>query len=456
MPRPTSASAYRTQPLATEHLPPGIAFIVANEAAERFSYYGMRTILVVFMTQYLTNAQGQLAPLSEASAQGYYHLFLAMAYITPLLGALLADGLWGKYRTIIALSFVYCLGHFVLALDTTLTGLLLGQTLIALGAGGIKPCVSAHVGDQFCHHNQHLLSRVFSWFYFAINLGAVIAMLLMPWLLARHGAHTAFAVPGLLMLLATLIFWLGRRRYCHIRPQGRIFIRQIVSRQGLATLARLGRIYIFIALFWALFEQTGSSWVLQAAKMDRELFGLTLLPSQIQASNPLLILLLTPLFAYYIYPFWQRHLPLTPLTKMRTGLVLTALAFLVSALIQSRIDQGGHPSILWQLLAYLLLTSAEVMVSITCLEFSYTQAPKTMKAWIMAFFYLAIAAGNLFTSLVNFSLDALFADRQTLSAGYFWFFAGLMLITALLFNRFSRDFILESHLQDGHSPPPSL
>ncbi len=447
---------YRTLPADTEHLPSGIPYIIANEAAERFSYYGMRAILVVFMTQHMTDALGQKSVLPETTAQGYYHLFLAMAYVTPLLGALLADSLWGKYRTILLLSLVYCLGHFALAWDATLTGLLFGQTLIALGAGGIKPCVSAHVGDQFCYRNRHLLTLVFSWFYFAINLGAFAAMLIMPWLLAEFGAHVAFGVPGLLMLAAVLTFWSGRGQYCHIPPGGWSFIRQIRSAEGIGTLIRLGKLYIFILFFWALFDQTGSSWVIQATKMDRELFGMTLLPSQIQAANPLLILLLTPLFTYVFYPFWQKRASINALSKIRVGLALSALAFIVSALIQSSIDQGGQPSIVWQLLAYLLLTSAEVMVSITCLEFSYTQAPKAMKSWIMALFYLTIAAGNLFTGLVNFAVDAVFGANHGIDASYFWFFAGLMTLTTLGFIPISRGFNIELHLQDGNHTNPSL
>jgi POT family proton-dependent oligopeptide transporter len=201
---------YRTAPLASAAAPSGIPFIIANELAERFSYYGMRAILVVFMTQYLMDATGKLSPMSESEATGYFHLFVSLTYFTPFLGALLADGILGKYRTIIFLSLVYCLGHFSLSLDDTRSGLLLGQSLIALGAGGIKPCVSAHLGDQFCTSNQHLLSRIFGWFYVAINLGAFIAMLLIPWFLQHYGPKLAFAVPGVLMVLATVVFWWGR------------------------------------------------------------------------------------------------------------------------------------------------------------------------------------------------------------------------------------------------------
>lgn len=164
--------AYLTSPVASPDLPRGIPYITANEAAERFSFYGMRGILVVFMTKHLLDADGGFAPMSDAEAKSYYHLFTSAVYFTPLLGALLSDIFLGKYRTILSLSLVYCAGHLALALDDTRFGLALGLGLIALGSGGIKPCVSAHVGDQFGATNAKLLEKVFGWFYFAINLGA--------------------------------------------------------------------------------------------------------------------------------------------------------------------------------------------------------------------------------------------------------------------------------------------
>jgi POT family proton-dependent oligopeptide transporter len=446
--RPLLKAPYRAAPATSTEIPAGIPFIIGNELAERFSYYGMRAILVVFMTQYLMDAGGSPDPMTENEAKGYFHLFVSLTYFTPFLGALLADGLLGKYRTIILLSSVYCLGHFSLALDDTRTGLLVGQTLIALGAGGIKPCVSAHLGDQFGASNQHWLSKVFSWFYLSVNFGAFASMLLIPWLLKTCGASVAFLVPGLLMLLATVMFWSGRYRFVHIRPGGRHFLREALGEEGLRCLSRLGRIYLFIAMFWALFDQTGSSWVLQAQQMDRLILGIEILPSQIQAANPLLIVLLTPLFYRYLYPALGRILHLGYLNKIAIGLLIAVLSFVLVAVIQIRIDAGFRPGIGWQLPAYLLLTSAEVMVSITCLEFSYTQAPRTMKSLVMSLYMAAIALGNLFTSAVNFFIESLDSPSRLAGAGYFWFFAGLMLLTALGFIWHCRHYQEKAYLQE--------
>ncbi len=443
-----TSSGYQTAPTATSAVPPGIPFIIANEGAERFSFYGMRAVLVLFMTQHLVGVDGALDTMGEAEAKGWFHLFVSAVYFTPLLGALISDGVLGKYRTIIFLSIVYCLGHATLALDHTRLGLAIGLGLIALGAGGIKPCVSAHVGDQFGRSNQHLLSRVFSWFYFSINLGAFVSMLATPWLMENYGVSAAFGVPGVLMLIATLAFWSGRYRFVHIPPTGMVFIRDTFSGQGLRTLGRLALIYLFVAVFWALFDQTASAWVLQAQQMDRYLFGVEVLPAQIQAANPLLVMMLIPLFSYLIYPAVDRIWRLTELRKIAVGMFITVIAFAIPTWIQVRIDDGFTPSIAWQLLAYLALTSAEVMVAITCLEFSYTQAPRTMKSFIMAFFMLSIAAGNLFTSAVNFFIQQEDGGSKLAGAEYYQFFTLLMLVTAVVFTQVARFYRGNTYLHE--------
>lgn len=250
------------------------------------------------------------------------------------------------------------------------------------------------------------------------------------------------------MLLATIAFWTGRYRFVHIPPSGMDFVKETFSKVGFKILAKLSSIYIFIAMFWALFEQIGSSWVLQAQKMDRNLFGYELLPSQIQAANPLLIMLLVPLFSYVIYPVLTNFTRLTALKKMAIGLFLTVVAFAIPSWIQMQLDEGLVPHISWQLLAYVLLTAAEVMVSITCLEFSYTQAPKTMKSFIMAFYFMSVAVGNLFTSAVNFFIENSDGSSKLAGASYFWFFTALMLVTAILFLFVIRNYNEKTYLQD--------
>jgi POT family proton-dependent oligopeptide transporter len=460
------ATKYRTTPQQISTMPPGIPYIIGNEAAERFSYYGMSGILFAFLTEHLRNASGAAAHMSPELAKEWTHDFITAVYAFPIVGAILSDWLLGKYRTIVSVSLLYCVGHAVLAfmdypqITHTEPRLLLavGLFLISLGAGGIKPCVSAHVGDQFGKQNEHLIPKVFGWFYFSINFGSTFSMLLMPLLLAdkRFGPAWAFGVPGVLMGIATLVFWLGRYRYVHIPPAGNNFFRETFSRDGVRAVLNLVPLYLLIFPFFTLFDQTHSSWVDQAKSMDCTIFGYTLLPSQLQAVNPILILILIPIFSYAIYPALNQVFEMTPLRRIAIGLFVTAASFAIIAIAQQRIDAGQRPHIAWQLVAYVVITAAEVMVSITALEFSYTQAPKKMKSFIMGVYLLvAIALGNFFTARVNGYIE----DQKALGskvlegANYFWFFTGVMLATAFVFLVFMQFYRGRTYIQGEEAGP---
>ena len=448
---------YLTQPPAIDRMPPGIPYIIGNEAAERFSYYGMRAVLTVFMTKHLLDAAGQPATMGEEEAKYWFHTFSMAVYFFPILGAIVSDWLWGKYPTILGLSVVYCAGHAILALldlpvllapaespISPRTILWLGLAFIAVGAGGIKPCVSAHVGDQFGEQNQHLLSRVFSWFYFSINLGATASSLLTPILLAEFGPGWAFGIPGVLMGVATLMFWMGRNVFVHIPPGGSRFFGETFSPAGIRAVMNLIPLYVFVAMFWALFDQTGSAWVLQAEHMNRGIplgwllgndFVWTVSPSQLQAINPIAVMALIPVFAYIVYPQASKFVTVTPLRKIGTGLFVTTLAFALCGWIETEISAGRAPHIIWQGAAYIVITMAEILVSITALEFSYTQAPPKMKSFIMGLYLLSVTLGNLFTAQVNgwIGRQKEAGVEHLQGANYYWFFTGVMFGTAAVF-----------------------
>jgi POT family proton-dependent oligopeptide transporter len=443
-------SEYRTAPLKTDKMPPGILYIVGNEAAERFSYYGMNSILVIFMTKYMMDAAGHADHLKETQADAWYHTFVSVVYFLPLLGAFLADAILGKYRTILFLSVVYCAGHFTLAINDTRWGLLAGLSLIALGAGGIKPCVSANVGDQFGPDNQQLLPRVFNWFYFSINFGSAFSTLLIPELLFRFGPKAAFGTPGILMVIATIIFWIGRKKIVHIPPVGvGNYLKEFTNKETLKGLGNLLIIMPFPAMFWALWQQNFSSWVEQAEKMDRHFLGHEWLSSQIQTVNPIFILIMLPLFSYLIYPAINKVFPLTALRKIGVGLFCVVFSFLIVGWIQTRIDAGQRPNISWQILAFMVLTAAEVLVSVTHLEFSYTQAPKNMKSLVMCTYLGAVSLGNVFTAAVNFFIQKPDGTVKLAGASYFFFFAGVMFVTALIFVVVAGFYRGRTYIQDS-------
>ncbi len=429
-------------------MPKGIPYIIVNDVAERFSFYGIRAILVVFMTQYIVNGDGVLATYSQEDATSFFHLFVSTAYFLPIIGAILADAFLGKYRTIIFLSLIYCAGHFALFVDDTRVGLFLGLTFIALGSGGIKPSVASHVGDQFGKSNQKLLSRAYSWYYLGINIGSSTSSLMTPWLLKSYGPAVAFGVPGFFMLMATVTFWLGRNQFVHIPPAGNSYFKDVFGPQGKRVFKRLAIIYVLVAAFWSLFDQMASTWILQAENMNKQVFGYELLSGQITAVNPFLILILIPTFTYGIYPLMDRFFEVTVKRKMIMGMFLASTPFLVTAWCEYLIQLGDTPHISWQFLAYFLLSTAEVMLVITCMEFSYTQAPKRMKSLVMSFFYLSISAGNLFTAAVNQFIQNPDGSSKLEGVMYHLFFAGFMASAAILFAIYMRFYKEEHIIQD--------
>src|SRR5436309_13423979 len=205
--------------------PRQVKYIVVSEACERFSFYGMSTILVPYMERALG--------WSEADSSAIYHYFVAASFFMTLFGGWISDRLIGRYRTILWLSIGYVLGHPTLAVADLTPGirvgaLYLGMALIAVGAGGVKPNVSAFVGDQFRKEQRSLLDRVYSWFYFGINVGSATSQVAPPWFLAgcaglcvSTAVAVAFGVPGVLMALALLFFLLGRRNYVRVPPVGK-------------------------------------------------------------------------------------------------------------------------------------------------------------------------------------------------------------------------------------------
>ncbi len=460
-----------------DKMPPGIPYIVANELAERFCYYGINAILAVYMTQHLQ--------FGQAKATEWQSLFKFAAYFFPLIGAILSDVFWGKYRTIMTLAIVYTAGCAIIALDLGPGFLALGLGLMAFGTGGIKPCVSTNVGDQFTSKNQHLIERAFSIFYLSINIGATISIYFCPIWLEAYGPKVAFGVPAAAMALATVAFRLGRDRFVVVPPamsqeagkgvayfalalvpvlgitawvytafspeyrtlaalmtllallalvvvvslktgvrnalpaELRQWMEEAFTGDSLRQIAALAVLfYLFVAMFFSLWEQSnGQTWTLQATSdlMDKHLFGFLagvpvlgalagyeMLASQVQVVNGLLILLLIPVFTFIIYPIMGKFFVVTPLRKIGIGMWVIASSYLIIAMIEERIMNGITVSLWWQILAYVVLTAAEILVSITALEFSYRQAPLKLKSFIMAATYLCCqSVGNAFTAQVN-------------------------------------------------------
>ncbi|KAL3691496.1 hypothetical protein R1sor_005147 [Riccia sorocarpa] len=493
--------------------PKSIKYLVWNEFCERFSFYGLKTILALFLFEHLH--------LSETASTELVHLFIVMSYATPLIGAILSDGVIGKFRTILYLSMVYAVGNWVLtsaALPDTSsakgasTAFWLtagGLFLIAVGTGGIKPCVSAFGGDQIEGSmregpaRDRLQRRFFSLYYAAINAGAVISTLLTPLLREYVSYSVAFAVPAVLMIVALFIFWLGHRFYIDRAPQGNVFAEvgatvydavklQVTSkkpnpdREGLlssdaTSVSRFGISWLDIAkplhgarvedikcliqvvivllpapLFWSLSDQQSSKWIFQGADMKLEvpswLGGFSIQPDQMQALNPVLVLILIPIFDQFIYPFFEkRGYSLKPIVRMWCGIVLSAVAFVVSGLLQIWMDNSPPKSIpiLWQIPQNVIVTAGEILFSITGLEFAYSQAPASMKSIVTSVWLFTVSGGNLLTIVIVAVIGTSLSK-----ANEFFVFAGLAMVAVFAMIWLSSGYIYkhEEYVTDPEDP----
>ncbi|KAM9851239.1 solute carrier family 15 member 1-like [Aulostomus maculatus] len=372
--------------------PISIFFIVVNEFCERFSYYGMRAVLVLYFKYFLS--------WSDDLATSIYHTFVALCYLTPILGAIVADSWLGKFKTIIYLSIVYAIGQVAMAVsavhditDTNKDGkpddmtfhvvmAMVGLFLIALGTGGIKPCVAAFGGDQFKDHQENQRRTFFSIFYLCINGGSLLSTIITPILRAQEcGIHSkqscyplAFGVPAALMVVALVVFIVGSGLYYKAEPQGNIMLdvckcigfalknryrhrsKRFPKRQHwmdwadekydklliaqIKMVLRVLFLYIPLPMFWTLFDQKGSRWTLQATTMDGNFGALVIQPDQMQTVNPILILTLVPIMDSLIYPLIKKcGFNFTPLKRMTVGMLLAAVAFICAALVQIEIDK---------------------------------------------------------------------------------------------------------------------
>ncbi|MGV3278457.1 MFS transporter [Rickettsiales bacterium LUAb2] len=430
--------------------PKQIKYMMWNEGAERYAFYGMRAILVIYMFHYLN--------IEQHLAAATYNYFEAFCYFSPLIGAYLADRYIGKFKVIISFSTIYMVGFLILALVPTTAGLFTALFFIALGVGGIKPCVAAFMADQLdtnAPDYKQTRAKAFSMFYFMVNFGSIFSTVLTPITREYFGPRIAFSIPAVLMFISIIIILMGRKYYIHkeatksevslfkiigaaIRNRSKKLANshflsgaeQECSKENVTNaynLFQIVKIFLFLIIFYSVWDQQGSSWVIQATKMNLNFLGIHLQPDLMQFLNPILIMVCIPLFNRIIYPFVDKNLfKVTPFRKIGTGIILSGIAFITLGIYQNFIDQGVSVNIMWQAITYVIITVSEVLVVITALEFSYAQAPESMKSILISIFWLTVFFGNLLAGFMS--------QINVFTGGtFFYFFAGLAIIMGLLF-----------------------
>jgi POT family proton-dependent oligopeptide transporter len=464
---------------AVERHPPALRMLFFTEMWERFSFYGMRALLVLYLVNSLDYAR--------ADALALYGMYTGLVYLTPIAGGWLADRYLGYRKAILIGGIVLAAGHFAMAFPSLLA---LALGLLIVGNGFFKPNISTLLGTLYREHDPRR-DGGFTIFYMGINLGALLSPLVAGTLGEKIGWHWGFASAGVGMLLALAQFvlqqhklgtaglpagkekldardwfqvalvsalmvplvygviaawdafgalWSGLATQIKIAVPVAAFIafvafqRRSCSREEWHRVLAIAIIGVFEIFFWMGFEQAGGTMNLFADRQtDRLLFGWEVPTSYFQGVNPLIIVLLGPLFALMWRRWDQSRFALPTAAKMGLGMIILGAGFVVLAIAQDRADSLGKVGPQWLLLVYLLHTVGELCLSPIGLSMVTKLAPARLAAVMMGIWFTASAIANYLAGI----LESLLAGS---GIPLYWFLVGssagagvlLLLITPLL------------------------
>jgi len=410
-----------TRPKKTSCIPgpPTMKYIIINEACERFSYYALRSILFMYLSDMLG--------FPDSTALAICTGTIAIAYASPLFGGYISDSYWGKYKTIVIFSFFYVISAAILAasaLNYTPWMALLGLVGIALATGGIKPCVSAFGADQFLISSGSL-DTYFSVFYMTINIASLCSFIIIPIIRSEVSYFAAFALPSLMLFISILVFIIPTRSYTYVEPTGSLLVRLwpaikfvfwtnshspnrileaeicfgIEEARMVESLTIVLPVFMFLPMFWCVYDLQSGAWQAQAKSMNLEGFQL----EQIGALNTILILILIPLLDQCIYPALQRKgYRVGHIARLNFGMICTFFGMVTVALLQYWIDLSPPDSIsiFYQVPQYVFMSLAEALISVTALTYAYENAPMELKTVMSSFNLCTSAIGNLCSTLV--------------------------------------------------------
>ena len=385
--------------------PRALGYLFATEMWERFSYYGMRALLVLYMVKYLleperarhvvglsafrTVLESIFGPLAaQPFASHIYGFYTGLVYLTPILGGLLADRVLGQRRTVIIGAALMAAGHFAMAFEQLF---LFALGLLILGNGAFKPNISTQVGELYAPGDRRR-DRAFSIFYVGINLGAFLAPLICGTLGEELGWHYGFAAAGFGMTAGLIIYLLATPHLPKEAFGSRKSPAVSIDKDGRRSIFALLLLFVPVSLFWATYEQQGNTIALWADQFtDRRLFGAEIPVTWFQAFNPFMIFAFTP----FVVALWRRQGPNEPSTSMKLaiGCFLTALAYLVMALAAWNAG-AGKASWVWLLAYFVVITIGELYLSPTSLSLVTKIAPASLLSMMMGVWLATSFAGN--------------------------------------------------------------
>ena len=369
--------------------PRGLTVLFLTNMWEQFSYYGMRALLVYYMTKQLLLGQQQSSYI--------YGLYTACAYFTPIIGGVLADRYLGKRRAVIIGASIMAAGHFMMTFESLFYGAL---AAIALGNGLFLPSLPSQVGDLYKRDDSRR-PWAFNVYYVGINIGGFLAPLICGTLGELYGWHYGFGAAGIGMVAGLLIYLWGGR---YLPPeQPRASAEDKSKREGFArqTILLLLGIAIAVTVFRGAYEQVGNTVALWAdSGVDRRAGSFDIPMTWFQSLNPLFVMLMTPpLLAY-----WQRRALTDPHQKLVTRMALGALIVGASYVLLGAVSAASGDATanwVWLLLFFVVLTFGELLILPTGLGLFARLAPPHLGATTVAAWFLVIFSGSLFAGFVG-------------------------------------------------------
>ncbi|KAH9672797.1 protein NRT1/ PTR FAMILY 8.1 [Citrus sinensis] len=414
-------------------------YILGNECCERLAYYGINTNLVNYLRFELN--QGNVQAVNNVTN------WSGTCYVMPLIGAFLADAYLGRYWTIASFSIIYVIGMTILTMSASVHGLkplcdkrnvchptglqiavfFVGLYLIALGTGGIKPCVSSFGADQFDDYDEaekKKKSSFFNWFYFSINIGALVAASCLVWIQTNVGWGWGFGIPAVAMAIAVVSFFAAVETPsdCVKGSVNAWRLCTVTQVEEFKSIIRLLPIWAIGIVFSAVYSQMGTLFVLQGNTMDLHIDNSFEIPSaSLSLFDTISVIFWVPIYDRLIVPLARKFTGhkngFTQLQRIAIGLVISIFAMLTAGTLElvrlREVKKHNYyelkhipMSIFWQVPQYFIIGCAEVFTFIGQLEFFYEQTPDAMRSLCSALSLTTAALGNyLSTLLVNIVTD---------------------------------------------------
>ena len=417
--------------------PAGLYILFFTEMWERFSYYGMRALFVLFLVAETTSSNAGFGWTNE-EALALYGTYTMLVYLASVPGGWVADRLLGQRKTVMLGGALLCIGHGVLAFNSEIA-FYIGCLFIILGVGGLKPNISSMVGGLYKPKDERR-DIGFYIFYMGINVGGFLAPILCGYIGEKYNWHYGFGLAAIGMLLGQGVYFWGQKYLVHVgnkmsvkNEADRVLLERPLTKIEKDRVKVLLISFLLIILFWAAFEQAGGLMNLYASqKTDRNFFGLFEIPASVfQSVNSFFIITLATAVGAFWVRWKKKGKEASSIFKIALGLVIMALGFGFMAAASAQYAQEGSSAMYWVILAFLFHTVGELCASPVSLSYITKLAPLKYASIIMGLYWAATGLGNKVAGKIGELSQSLGEFEIFLGIAIVWSIIGLLVIAML-------------------------